>query len=273
MMVKPVILCIDDESIILRSLRQQILRGIGDNYQIEIAESGQEALEFCAELRDEGVVIPLIICDHFLPCMLGDEILSRLHALYPETLKILLTGQASFEGVVRAINQANLYRYIAKPWNETDLILTVKEALRSYEQGQKIKNQNQILQKINQQLQQEIQERKRTEHLLKISEARLESILNSSEDVIWSISPDSFELLYLSPSIEKLYGEPVQRFWQNPKFWRHDVVYAQDRETLKNFISQVLTKNSLTIEYRICPSTGEIKWLKERAQVIYDEVG
>ncbi|MEM8781206.1 MAG: response regulator, partial [Cyanobacteria bacterium P01_G01_bin.49] len=227
MMVKPVILCIDDEPIILRSLQQQILNGIGESYQIEIAESGQEALELCAELIEEGIVIPLVICDHVLPGMSGDEILSRLHNLCPETLKILLTGHTSSEGVIRAVNQANLYRYLTKPWNKIDLILTIKEALRSYEQFQKIKKQNQILHQINQELQQEIQERKQTEYLLKISETRLESILNSLEDVIWSISPDTLELLYLSPSAEQLYGYPVQRFWQNQTFWRRDLVHPQ----------------------------------------------
>ena len=188
MMLKPVILCVDDEPTILYSLRDQILRGIGENYQIELAQSGQEALELCAELTDEGIEIPLIICDQILPGMLGNEILSELHSLYPQALKILLTGQASFEGVIKAINQANLYRYIAKPWQEIDFILTVKEALHSYEQNQKIRQQNKILHKINQELREEINKRQQTEQLLKVSEARLESILNSLEDVVWSIN-------------------------------------------------------------------------------------
>ena len=270
-MVKPVIICIDDEPLILHSLREQILRGLGENYRIEVAESGEEALELCAELTDEAVPIPLIICDHFLPGMLGDEILSQLHRLYPQTLKILLTGQANFEGIVKAVNQANLYRYIAKPWHEIDFILTVREALRSYEKSQQLREQNQTLQRVNQELQQEIRERKHAEKLLKASEARLESILNSLEDVIWSASPQTLELLYINPAAEQLYGYPVQMFLQNQTFWRHDLVHPQDRDSLKDFLAQVLVQNNLTIKYRILHANGEIRWVKEHAQVIYDD--
>ena len=272
-MVKPVIVCIDDEPIVLQALREQILRGLGEDYQIEIAQSGQEALELCAELREEGKVIPLIICDHFLPGMLGSEILCRLHDLYPQTCKILLTGQASFEGVIKAVNQANLYRYIAKPWNEIDLNLTLKEALRSYEQGQQLKEQNKILQKFNLELQTEIQQRQQTEQLLKASQARLESILNSLEDVVWSASAFTFELLYLSPSAEWLYGYNLQRLLSHPNFWRYELVHREEREIFKDFFSELLIQKNCTIEYRILPNHGEVRWVKERAQVIYDQQG
>ncbi|EAZ88399.1 diguanylate cyclase domain-containing protein [Crocosphaera chwakensis] len=272
MIIKPAIICIDDEPIILHSLREQISRGIGESYQIEIAESGQEALELCAELTDEKIPIPLVVCDHFLPGMLGSEILCQLHHLYPHTLKILLTGQASFEGVIKAVNQANLYRYIAKPWNEIDLTLTIKEALRSYEQSQQLKKQNQVLQKINQELQIEIQERKHTEQLLKASEFRLESILNSINDIIWSASPKTLELLYLSPSAEQLYGYPLDLL-KEQNFWRHELVHPEDRETVKRFMPQVLAKNHLTINYKILQPNEKIQWVKERAKVIYDERG
>ncbi len=55
-----------------------------------------------------------------------------IHEIAPKTLKILLTGQADMQAVTNAVNQANLYRYIAKPWEPTDLILTIKEAIRRY---------------------------------------------------------------------------------------------------------------------------------------------
>ncbi len=272
-MVKSVIICIDDEPFILHSLREQILRGIGENYQIEIAESGEEAFELCAELTSQRMAISLIICDHFLPDMLGDEILCQLHDRYPQTLKILLTGQASFEAVIKTVNQANLYRYIAKPWNEMDLLLTVKEALRSYEQTQQLKDQNKTLEKVNQELQKEIKERQQTEQLLKASESRLESILNSLEDVVWSVSTETLELMYLSPAAEHLYGYPLPILLKNSIFWKQDMVHPEDRVILKYFFAQVLTKKNVTIQYRILHPNGEIRWLKECAQVIEDEQG
>ena len=56
--------------------------------------------------------------------MKGDEVLKEIHKLSPGSLKILLTGHADVEGISNAINNAQLYRYIAKPWDKDDLVLT-----------------------------------------------------------------------------------------------------------------------------------------------------
>lgn len=129
-MSKRAIVCVDDERFVLISLRDQLFHHLGSDYNIEMAESGEEALEIFEELREDEIEIPLIISDQIMPGIKGDELLIRLHAQYPKTLKILLTGQASAEAVGNAVNAANLYRYIAKPWEETDLSLTVMEAIR-----------------------------------------------------------------------------------------------------------------------------------------------
>jgi diguanylate cyclase (GGDEF)-like protein len=151
-MNKPVIICVDDEEIILNSLGEQLKRNIGKNYDIELVSSGWEALTLCAELEAESIKIALVISDQMMPGMSGDELLIRLHASYPKTLKILLTGQAKADSVGNIVNAAALYRYIAKPWDEADLILTVKEALRRYGQEQQLIEQNILLKQTNQKL-------------------------------------------------------------------------------------------------------------------------
>jgi diguanylate cyclase (GGDEF)-like protein len=153
-MSKGAIICVDDERLVLISLRDQLTRFLKDDYSIELAESGEEALELFAELTQARVEIPLVICDQIMPNMSGDELLIRLHAEYPETLKILLTGQTRLETVVSVINAASLYRYVAKPWDETDLSLTVREALRSYHQNQQLMLQHQALSQSERQLRQ-----------------------------------------------------------------------------------------------------------------------
>ncbi len=85
--------------------------------------------------------------------------LHRIHSVSPQTLTIMLTGQANIEAVTNAVNRANLYRYIAKPWEKPDLVLTVKEALRTYQQAKTIEEQNKILYNINTILEQQVQER------------------------------------------------------------------------------------------------------------------
>ena len=182
------LLCVDDEQIILDSLRIELEEALGDDYLIEVAQGAAEALELFSTLRMEHYDIPVVIADYIMPEMRGDEFLRQIHAIAPKTLKIMLTGQASIEGVTNAINTAQLYRYIAKPWQATDLKLTIKEAVQSYFQEREIAHKNAQLQSVNQalataknqledyshtleekveertqQLQQEILERKQTE--------------------------------------------------------------------------------------------------------------
>ncbi|MEC4806596.1 MAG: response regulator [Jaaginema sp. PMC 1079.18] len=158
-MSKPAIVCVDDEKVVLVSLRDQLIQSFQNKYTIEIAESGEEALEIFAELHLEQIIIPVIISDQIMPNMHGDELLIKLHKIYPKTFKILLTGQASAEAVGNAVNQANLYRYITKPWDQADLNLTVSEAIRSYFRDRRLEEQNITLQQLNTSLEQKVFER------------------------------------------------------------------------------------------------------------------
>jgi class 3 adenylate cyclase len=151
-MKKPVIVCIDDEPMILSSLKRQLKAALGDEFEIETAVGGIDALELMEALLEEGSEVALVISDYIMPDMKGDEVLKLIHQVSPQTLKIMLTGQASLEGVTNAINSARLYRYIAKPWQNEDLNLTVKEALKSYLNDKKLEEQNIALLEINQEL-------------------------------------------------------------------------------------------------------------------------
>jgi len=137
---KPTILCVDDERIVLTSLREQLQRGL-TTCDIEVAESAAEALELIDQLSDDGISIPVLVSDHIMPGMKGDELLVRAHARLPDTRTILLTGQAGLDAVARAVNDAGLYRYIAKPWVADDLTLTVREAVRGYLAERQVREQ------------------------------------------------------------------------------------------------------------------------------------
>jgi diguanylate cyclase (GGDEF)-like protein/PAS domain S-box-containing protein len=147
--MRSAIVCVDDEWAILRSLGNQLKRNFGKDYDIELVSSGEDALSLCAELTAEGKDIPLIVSDQKMQGMAGDALLIQLHTLYPKTLKIMLTGNADANSVGNVVNAAALYRYIPKPWEETDLILTVSEALRCFRQEQQLAEQNELLKKTN----------------------------------------------------------------------------------------------------------------------------
>ena len=158
-MTNTVILCVDDELIVLKSLQRELNQAFHDSYLIEIAQSGADALDVFNELIEEGYTIPVVLSDHIMPEMKGDEFMIRLHEIAPKTLKILLTGQADIAAVTNAVNHANLYQYISKPWEPTHLRLTITEAIRKYEQNEQLEEQNRLLKDMNVILEQQVKER------------------------------------------------------------------------------------------------------------------
>jgi len=173
-----IILCVDDEVIVLNSLKEQLQNEFVDNFSVEIAENYEDAISIVEEeiIENKNELIVAIV-DYLMPGIKGDELLIKIHEISPFTKKILLTGQANIEGVANAINKANLYRFLTKPWNKEDLMLTVKEAIKSYEQEKTIFKQNKELLELNIDLENKIEER--TKELKEINEAkdRLFSIL------------------------------------------------------------------------------------------------
>jgi len=145
---KPCIICVDDEEIVLQSLKIQLEESFKSQYDIELANSGSMALEIVDDMIEEGRRVHLIICDMIMPNMKGDELLAVIKKKSPDTVSILLTGLAEKEDVVNAINNAGLYKYIAKPWTKFDLIENVKEAI----EFQRSRKENNNLVSVNEQL-------------------------------------------------------------------------------------------------------------------------
>jgi diguanylate cyclase (GGDEF)-like protein len=156
-----IILCVDDDSTVLNALRGVFAKHFGSELQVEFAESGDEALEIAADLREQGRELGLVITDYMMPGMKGDEFLVRLHEVSPNTVKIMLTGQSEMTGVKRAINEANLYRFLEKPFLNEDIVLTVRAAVRAYCQERDLIRQNEELRRLNAELESIVAERTR----------------------------------------------------------------------------------------------------------------
>ncbi|MBF0237143.1 MAG: response regulator [SAR324 cluster bacterium] len=132
-MRQPIILCVDDESMILSELHTQMKRQFDHIAEFEFAESGEEGLRIVNDLMEDGENLTMIISDQIMPGITGDQFLAEVHQKYPKIIKVLLTGQAALESAVNAINHANLFRYIIKPWREEDLMLTVHKGMEQYD--------------------------------------------------------------------------------------------------------------------------------------------
>ena len=124
------LLIVDDEPGILSSLRR-LLRPAG--YKIHTAESGQAGL-----LVLEQEVVDLVISDMRMPEMDGAKFLEQVRARWPGTTRILLTGYADVNSTIEAINRGEIFRYIAKPWDDNDLMLVVRDAL----ERRRLQNEN-----------------------------------------------------------------------------------------------------------------------------------
>jgi CheY-like chemotaxis protein len=127
--VSKAILCVDDERIVLVSLRDQIAKHFGDRYRYEVAESADEAWEVIEELCDDDINLLIIVSDWLMPGMRGDEFLIKVHAQFPGIVTVLLTGHADEDAIERARQHANLYAYITKPWTEETLIGIIESGL------------------------------------------------------------------------------------------------------------------------------------------------
>ena len=118
----------------------------------------------------------------------------------------------------------------------------------------------------------DITERKRAEAALIQSEQRLESILSSLMDVVWSVSAENAQVLYMNPVTETIYGRSIEEFLTNSRLWL-EVVHPDDRERVKLNSLELLKTGSKAIEYRIIRPDGEVRWLFDRGWVTYDEDG
>jgi|GEM_PF-188450 len=105
-----------------------------------------------------------------------------------------------------------------------------------------------------------------------LSEQHLHSLLNSLEDVVWSASFDNFELLYLNPAAEIIYGRPSSEFFEKPNLWL-EAIHPEDRDQVWIETRKLVETGSRDREYRIVCPNGEIRWLRDRTRLILDANG
>lgn len=112
---------IDDEPHILSSLKR-LLRPTG--WQVLAFTDPSEALEELHYQKPD-----LILSDYRMPGMNGVSLLEQCRRIHPDSMRMILSGQAELEAVIAAINQSQVYRFILKPWSDQDLLVTLRNAL------------------------------------------------------------------------------------------------------------------------------------------------
>ncbi len=134
---------------------------------------------------------------------------------------------------------------------------------------QKVAEYTQELELARQTLEQRVEER--TAALYK-SESRLQSILSFLQDTVWSASPNKLELLYLNPASKTIFHRSEENFFNNPRLWKK-IVFREDWQRVKQCYRQILTDGKFDVSCRIIRPDGEIRWVNNRAWIVYDDRG
>ncbi len=124
---RPALLLVDDEPLVLRALERQlrgILRSPRPAYRIESCTRPTEALHRASECDFD-----IVISDYRMPEMDGVAFLCAFRALRPTAARLILSGQADLAGLAEAINYAGITRFLAKPWDEAELVFAIESAL------------------------------------------------------------------------------------------------------------------------------------------------
>ncbi|MGL5107785.1 MAG: HD domain-containing phosphohydrolase [Vibrio ordalii] len=171
---KLTLLLLDDESDILKALNR-VLRL---DYDVVTFNAGQEALDYLEQHE-----VSIIISDMRMPEMDGAEFLAKSKELYPNTIRILLTGYSDIQSTVRAVNAGGIHTYISKPWDNENLKLIVSKAAEFYRLTKEreslaleLEKRNDELEVVNQVLEQKVGERTAA---LQSSHRKLEQLLAS----------------------------------------------------------------------------------------------
>jgi DNA-binding NtrC family response regulator len=122
------ILVVDDEAIILLSLRQELKLAFGHRFGYELAMNAQDALATIKRLEEQGTTTVLLISDWLMPGMRGDELLRIVHADYPSIKLALLSGHAEEAQMKALAEEVGLLAYLHKPYLRTQLVDIVRAA-------------------------------------------------------------------------------------------------------------------------------------------------
>lgn len=159
---RPRILFVDDEENVLSALRRMCLE---EDFEVSLASSGEAGLEMLKAHPEVAV----IVTDQRMPGMTGSEFLAGARKIAPHAVRMVLTGYADVAAAVEAINEGGAHRYIAKPWNDDELLQTLRDAVARHRVEAEnrrlaavVERKNEELRRWNEELNRRVLEQTRT---------------------------------------------------------------------------------------------------------------
>jgi diguanylate cyclase (GGDEF)-like protein/PAS domain S-box-containing protein len=269
------ILVVDDQPENLHLLSDALT---SDKYEVKGVINGDMAL-----IVANSVIPDLILLDVVMPGLNGYEVCEKLkeNPLTQNIPIIFLSASNDPVDRVKALSAGGV-DYIDKPFQINEVLLRINNQLKlqaaqqeilklNTDLEQRIQERTAQLEKANQELKFEIGEREQVTRLLKESEEKLESILNSLEEVVWSAEVATSSLLFLNPAAQSVYGRSVDELLNNPNL-RLESIHPEDRDRVELSLASSF-KHNHDLEYRIVQPNGEIRWVWERSRLIFDQTG
>lgn len=197
------ILIVDDEAMVTKTI--SMLLGLEGFPNITCFNSPHEALEYLKKNETD-----LIISDFIMPGLNGIEFLSRAKKIQDSITTILLTGYADKENAIRAINEIGIFKYIEKPWDNTNLIISIKNALYQTRLKKELKLKINELELANEKLKNysknlEFEVQKRTQEISSVN-SKLSAIITSCADGVVLFGADC-KITSLNNAAIKLFGQ------------------------------------------------------------------
>jgi response regulator RpfG family c-di-GMP phosphodiesterase len=124
-MEKSDIIIVDDTGDVLSALKRELS---DEPYNVLYAHSGEEALHILS-----GISCKVIISDVKMPVMDGFELLEKVKILYPDMIRVVLSGHSDVKLVLEIVNEKGINRYLTKPWNTFDLISTINQCIELFD--------------------------------------------------------------------------------------------------------------------------------------------
>lgn len=150
-MDEKVVIFVDDEVDVLNALKRQFRK---EDFKIITALGGDAALEILNNNK-----VQVVITDERMPVMGGIQFLQEVKRMYPDTIRIILSGYADMNSIIKAINHGEIYRFVFKPWSKEDLSEIIHQAFSQYEIVTKNKSYMEEIIKQNQRLQKQVDSR------------------------------------------------------------------------------------------------------------------
>jgi two-component system, sensor histidine kinase and response regulator len=276
------ILVIDDNRGIHDCFRE-ILRGPPIDFTMESAYQGLEGVELLRRALEKGEAYAVAFVDMRMPPGInGIETIKKLWELDADLQVVICTAHAEFSwNDLKNLGSSDQLLILKKPFDLIEVrqmaeALSVKWELRRRgrhhleELEARVTERTQNLAQANQDLRDQIAERKQAEAALRESELRFRQLAENSTEVFWVASPTGEEFFYISPAYEQICGRSCQSIYRDPKQWFKNIL-EEDRSRVANALSELSRGTNCDLEYRIRHRDGSIRWVRDRRLAIRGE--